>query len=353
MTVLSSTSNSNERLPPGPWGKTWLWAVFLAVLGLGVCEGFWRAHGFSPALQDDADLWCSTRSTVKGNDPDQVVLIGASRILMDIDTATFTECFGGRKPVQLGITGSSFIPVLYHFSKDKTFCGILVCDVAPGGLCQGIYPHDGIQAEYVRKYETRSALASEEQYLRMLVQQASVLRLPELDFREFLPRLVRTGQLPTPQLRYDTMLPDRSVRGDFRHVDVNALAERGLLTSQTAGPVPAEQLRADLDSVEEMVARIQERGGEVVFVVFPISGKRRALEEGQFPRQKCWDVLAAHTKAITIHFADYPDLSRYECPEGSHLDYHDAVPFTKALALLIKEKLQARSRTLPAVAAHR
>jgi hypothetical protein len=341
--VLSSTSNSNERLPTGPWGRTWLLAVCLAVLGLGLGEGLWRARGFRPILRDDADFWCWARSTVKGHDPDQVVLIGASRILMDIDTETWAECFRGRKPVQLGVTGSDCVPVLYHLSKDRTFCGILVCDVAPGGFFQGIYPRSGIQAEYVKKYATRSALASEEQYLRLLVQQASVLRQPEIDFREFLPLLVWHGRLPRPQLRYNTILPDRSVRGDYTGIDVAPIIERGVRQSQTAGPVAPEQLRKDLSSVEEMVTRIQERGGEVVFVTFPNSGKRRAAEEGLFPRQRCWDILAAHTKAITIHYRDYPDLARYECPDGAHLDYHSAVPFTKALALLIKDKLHARS----------
>jgi hypothetical protein len=304
-------------------------------------------------LRDDADMWCWARSTVKGNDPDQVVLIGASRILMDIDTKTWAKCFGGRKPAQLGITGSDCIPVLHHFSNDSTFCGILVCDVSPGSLFQGIYPHSGIQAEYVRKYETRSAFASEEQYLRLLVQQASVLRLPELDFREMLPLFVRHRRLPTPELRYNTTLPDRSVRGDFAGFDLNALVEHGLLLCQKAAPVSPEQLRKDLDSLEEMISRIQERRGRVVFVMFPISGKRRSLEEQQFPRQIYWDVFAAHTKAITIHFADYPSLSPYNCPDGAHLDYKDAVPFTKALARLIQEKLQASSQALTVIARHR
>ena len=53
-------------------------------------------------------------------------------------------------------------------------------------------------------------------------------------------------------------------------------------------------------------------------------------------------MLAATTKASTINFADYRELSGYTCPEGSHLDSKDSPVFTRALARIIQAKVPGR-----------
>ncbi|MHC4248019.1 MAG: hypothetical protein ACYS9X_02715 [Planctomycetota bacterium] len=67
-------------------------------------------------------------------------------------------------------------------------------------------------------------------------------------------------------------------------------------------------------------------------------GQYRAAagEEEKFPRARHWDVFAAGIPAPAIHFLDHPALAAFECPEGSHLDYRDATPFTRALARILK-----------------
>jgi len=57
-------------------------------------------------------------------------------------------------------------------------------------------------------------------------------------------------------------------------------------------------------------------------------------------RQRSGIELLGGTKGIAIHFADYPTLAKYHCPEGSHLDARDAGPFTRALADVIRTELQ-------------
>ena len=106
---------------------------------------------------------------------------------------------------------------------------------------------------------------------------------------------------------------------------------------------PAE-LQASLGQVEAAVARIQARGGKVVFVEFPSSGIARQTEDRNFPRRKFWEVWAGLSRAVMIHFQDYPGLARFDCPDYSHLDHRDAVPFTEALARIIREKLEAQRR---------
>ena len=145
----SSTSNSNARLPGGPHGHI-LAAGLVLALGLVVLyEGFLRTRGFVPSVTDDVQLWSLRRSEVGRDDRGDIILIGASRIQADINGDVFAEEFSGRKPKQLGIVGSSAIPVLDHFSRDETFKGLIICDVMPIHFFTGMDRLAGQGAEYV------------------------------------------------------------------------------------------------------------------------------------------------------------------------------------------------------------
>ena len=129
--------------------------------------------------------------------------------------------------------------------------------------------------------------------------------------------------------------------------------------------ISEERLQEELKRIEEMVSKIQARGGRVIFVVLPTTGAVHAIgyfcssiactapvvlpttgavhaiEEQKYPREKYWDVMAAHTKAISIYCSDYPSLSNFNSPDGLHLDYHDAKTFTRNFALIIKDALNS------------
>ena len=55
------------------------------------------------------------------------------------------------------------------------------------------------------------------------------------------------------------------------------------------------------------------------------------MDQDTYPRSAYWDHLAAATGAATLHFQDEPELTRFECPDTSHLDQRDAPAFTAAL----------------------
>jgi len=38
------------------------------------------------------------------------------------------------------------------------------------------------------------------------------------------------------------------------------------------------------------------------------------------------------TSAGTLHFADHPEFSGFDCPDGSHLDHRAAITYTRILA---------------------
>jgi hypothetical protein len=338
--VHSSTSTSEDRLPDGPWIRTWLLALLLAGGTLGGYEAFWRARGFVPSVHDDARLWSLARSRLHDNDPQQIVLIGASRSQLGIDTRTLAEELGESEPIQLSVQGSSCLPVLRHLSEEESFQGIVVCDVNPWSFYRGMNTEQGVQAEYVHQFHERTGLWWAEAELLAWVQSRLVLRLPVLAPANLWAGLWK-GQGPVPD--FQTVLPDRCIQADYSRADPD-LPQRLRRQRERAVILPPSPDRwaRDLDMLRDMVQRIQDRGGQVVFVVMPTSGDVRDFEERHWPRRRFWDVLAARVPAETIHFADYPSLSRFRCAEGSHLDYRDAAPFTRELAVILKTKLQGR-----------
>jgi len=338
--VLSYTSTSEDRLPDGPWIKTWVLALLLAAGTLGAYEAFWRSRGFAPSVTDDARLWCLARSRLHKNDPHQIVLIGASRSQLGIDTETLAEAFGGRQPIQLSVQGSSCLPVLRYLSEEKSFRGIVVCDVSPWSFFQGINAEQGRQVEYVKQFQERTGLWWAEAQLLAWVQSHLVLRLPALA-----PAQVWTALRKKQSLEPDfqTVLPDRCIHADYTRADPG-LTER--LRRQREGarilPLSPDRWNKDLDLLREMVRRIQGRGGQVVLLYLPTSGDVQTFEERHWPRRQFWNVLVARLQVEAIHFADYSSLSRFRCPEGSHLDYRDAVAFSRELASLLKTKVQEK-----------
>jgi hypothetical protein len=88
---------------------------------------------------------------------------------------------------------------------------------------------------------------------------------------------------------------------------------------------------ADADRIGALVRRIQARGGRVIFARFPTSGAVRVRENRLFPRREFWDTFIQRTGAMGLNYADSPALTRFQCAEGSHLDYREAASFTKTL----------------------
>jgi hypothetical protein len=334
--VLSSTSSSDERLPRGSWSRTWALALTLAAAVLGLYEGYWRLRGVSASLGDDNQVWALARGSIRPNDPEEIVLLGASRIQLGLDLEEMARAFDGRRPVQLARPGSIWVPVLEHLSDDPTFCGVVVCDFYSGMLSDlcGLSPV--AQAEAVQFYNNRGAGALLEYRLRSLCDQHLVCRRLELNLPNLLDHF-RQGQLPHPQTARK-MLPNRSARFDFQQVELAAQPQ------YVPTGVPKNHLarvRDNLARWRKMAKRIRARGGRLVFVMMPVSGRNRAFEDDVFPRATEWDLLAKEPWAITVHYSDYPVLAYYQCPDGCHLDYRDAGPFTRAFATILKAKLSA------------
>lgn len=99
-------------------------------------------------------------------------------------------------------------------------------------------------------------------------------------------------------------------------------------------------LEARFARTKEHVARIQARGGKVVFLRLPVTGPLTEREEQLAPRAATWDRLVRENGVPAIHFAEHPELSAFDCPEWSHLSAEDSVAFTRLLVPHLQRALQ-------------
>jgi hypothetical protein len=103
-------------------------------------------------------------------------------------------------------------------------------------------------------------------------------------------------------------------------------------------PLPDSSLTRIFTEVKSQVAKIQGRGGKVVFLRMPSTGPFLEIEKRVMPRHKYWDRLLRETGAPGIHFEDYPQLARYPCIEWSHLTPANARAFTRDLVPIVAQK---------------
>jgi hypothetical protein len=83
--------------------------------------------------------------------------------------------------------------------------------------------------------------------------------------------------------------------------------------------------------------KMRVRGGEVIFVRMPTTGKTIEYDQTYYPKEKYWDKLASLYDGPSIHFMDYPSLMAYDSPDTSHLDFTDRAGFTNDLVKIIRQ----------------
>jgi len=332
----SSTSNSDQRLPRGRWGASWILTILLVGAFVATFEKKFRQLGHRPELQDNERLWSLERSKVRSNDRQQWVLLGSSRMQCDVDPAMLSQ-LRGAEVLQLAVQGSSFLPVLADLAEHEQFSGVVVCEVLPGLLSETALVNDvDRQAEYVRYYRNRSGDALIEARLEAFVGSRFLLDEPQLGPGALL-RGITTRQCPEPSHARE-FLVNRSIRLDRLAKDAKRQPEISAADKSRIEPAivnrTVEILRSYVDS-------IRRHGGKVVFVRFPSSGLIAERERILFPRREEWDVLARDVNAPTLHFEDRPELSRFECPDGSHLNATETAEFTIQLEQQLARLLDA------------
>jgi hypothetical protein len=347
--VPSSTSSFSRRderprplelhrlaLLPAPRAllRSFLAAVFLALALLGGLEGLLRHAGIPASVADDKDLWCSQRDRVAALRPADVVLLGGSRMQLDLALAAFRRRYPGRRVVQLAIDGSTPFAALADLAAHSRFAGTVLCDVH--AYCNADYgsPRD-VQYQYVRYYHRDwGPSRAINRMLLSQMQQRLVIANAAVGLNGLIKgTLTRQIQRPLYQTR-----ADREIVFDYAQMsaDTRRKQEAGWVDNvERAGVAYRQRGRAaweaDADRIGQLVRTLQARGGTVIFARFPTSGAVREREDDLFPQPAFWGPFIRRTGALGLNYADSPALRRFRCAEGSHLDYRDTASFTQTL----------------------
>ena len=336
----SSISNSSQRAPSGPWARTWVLAMFLAAVVLGLWELHLRTHGHQPSVTDDMLLWAVHRRRVYPDaDKQTVVVLGASRASYDFVPEVFEKHCPACRVVDLALPGGgSPVAVLRDLAEDPQFRGVVLVDLFPSYALRSARES---QQAYVTYYH---GLAEEQwpwdewfdRHLSTYFQSHLAMLCSDLRLDRVLTEWLR-GHYPRP--RHVITLPDRSCAADFsKHANLAGHrafkvreAREAFRRSMDRAITPEQWLEQAME-LEPMVQQIQQRGGRVVFIRYPTSGEPQTLWQKLYPKEQYWDRFAQATSAETIHFLDVPTLRDFECADASHLNYDDAARFTEALA---------------------
>lgn len=326
----SRVSVAGDRIPPDHGARVWIAAALSLALFLGGLEVFWRAQGFAPSVTDGEDLWSLHWERLAAAPPETVAILGRSRIQQAFVPEVFSEAAPGYGYLQLAIGGLHPIGTLFEIADNSDFRGVVLVSTVAESLLPETW---GQQDPYHAYYRTQwGPLQRSSRRLKTLIQQRLTVMLPELILQRALPSLVRGGLEP----QFLRTRPDRTQVVDYHRVDVAHYAEMQFnqidhLMGRYAELPGYAAWPAGLEEIEARVCAIQDRGGRVVFVRAPTSGAYREREARTFPRERFWDVFAAQTSALTLHFEDLPGMRDMICAEGAHLHREDTYAFTRIL----------------------
>ncbi len=347
--------------PPYP-KAAWLALVLVLTFVVG-WEWYWRHQNHALSYNDDESMWSSKRTMVYQNNPARPVVIGSSRIKFDLDLATW-ERITGQKPVQLAMEGTSPRPMLTDLGNDPNFRGTVLIDVTEGLFFSptGSFPEKEA-IKRVKAYPNWS-LSQQISFQINRVAEANLLFLDDLNLAlnpllNLVPIPARPGAWGGPKFprEFRVVDVDRQTKMTDAFVADTTLQNQVKRVWQEVGEhspkeaIGGPPLLEILDQTKHAIDQIRARGGRVVFIRTPSDGPYREGEKQMFPRALYWDRLLAHTQTPGIFFEDYPALTRYRCPEWSHLTPGDAIRFAEALIPIVEQKIGNPS-SLPAKIGH-
>jgi len=332
-------------MPAGSLKKSALLVLVLSIIFLLGWEYYWRSSGYVLGYDDTDALWYGNRMMVY--EPDATVFIGSSRMKFDLDIPTW-ETTTGEKAVQLAINGSNPRAALVNLSNDEKFKGRLVVDVTEG-LFFGTWEDEELQhrLKYLKdatpsqKAGAQFDFALQSQFvfldkdlfsLNAMMQRVPIQNRKGVEGDFYFPTKFTTNSFRRQQIMTDEFVKDTAMQRKVQDIwagDGGPVKNHG---------VTGDTLQKIFDEVKTAVAKIQARGGKVIFNRTPSSGAYWAKEPIQFPRTEYFDQLPLITGCSRIHFKDYADMKDFICPEWSHLTPADAALYTKALIGHLREQ---------------
>lgn len=345
--MRSSTSSSNDRLPRGGWGRTWALTALLVLGPLTTWEVWWRSRGFLSSVEAADESWIMALHQVPAA---TAVALGTSRIQAALDPEALQREIGGRPAIDLALPGNSPIPLLEYLADSVRYAGLVIVEILP------LYAFDAEQSGATRaqiliqRYgrERVSPARLTENWLEVHLLSPFVFRKAQL-----LPaRLVQTLRAGEPiEPHPGRMRPNRFMPIDQRRYQAkngwdSVSGFHGMTypgVERPGRPANDAEYAALKGRILGATNRILDRGGQVVLLYMAACGERRRIEERRYPRARYWDPLERETRAIAIATEDYPELSRFACWDGSHIDAADAPAWAGAFGRIIRSRIRTPS----------
>jgi hypothetical protein len=330
--------------------QTLIIAFTLSILSLTTWEVFWRSQGVYPTLDDNEALWANQRARVESASSNNILLMGSSRVLFDMQLDEW-ESETGIRPIQLASVGSSPLPIFHDVVNNTNFNGTIVVGVTPGLFFSTTSPEaqpwqwPQSKVDYYKK-RTYAQISN---HLLSLPLQKNLAFLSDdqgvdgIKLKELVAK-INTGNRvvdPMPPFHdFGEIELDRNLKMKQITVTDTAYANSVIKVWQfymkgaASGPPPdkASTMAFFLNDLKI----IQARGGQVILVRCPSSGGLRAGENMGVPRSKFWDDLVKQSNLKAYHFEDYDQLKDLKCPEESHLSAKDAQYFTTEIVKIMK-----------------
>ena len=363
----SSTSSSEvpyRQIPERDWGRAWLICVALVVVGVAGWEVKARSMQHLPGDYDGytnfTTQWAEERSALDGPDHGvRVLLLGSSRMLWAADLDILEQALGTR-PLQLAIAGTGPALMLQGIVENTEFDGLVLVGVTPflfNRLDEGFFGGDalrwyeGASPSELSGHKLHSFLSAHFGFLD------DGFKLFELiDHYSDFPEREGVWDLSAGEWKLGRHLADRQtdmwgpveVAGSFDNEQILAFWMLGLGRE----PEPPERMEEmALTAVEffaPLVAKLRARGGDVVFIRMPGSGKYLQHDLATRYRELTWDPMTEGFGAVSINAMDYPELSsELEIPEWSHLSRRSQDDFSRRIVPLLEQRyLEVRGRSI-------
>ncbi len=329
--------------------KAGILTLVLVITAVVSWELYLRSKGIETTYLDDPALWTHNRDMVYEPADKATVFIGSSRIKFDLDIDTWQNITGDHA-IQLACVGSTPIPILEDLANDKNFKGRLIVDVTEGLFFSTAGGSARRPVENMKYFKERTPAQRASFHINHLLESQFVfldkewhslnaeledMQIPDragvYNFHGFPPGF---GRVKFNRREYMT---DAFSADTVEQNKVKAIWDTFRKMSKDP-PASGAKLDSILNAVKIAVDKIKARGGQVLFVRTPSSGAYLMGEKMGFPREKYWDRILAVTNCPGIHFADYPAIDHFICPEFSHLSLQDGVVYTKNLIKILSEE---------------
>ena len=325
-----------RRVPSLRWSVVALAALLLTLAATAGWEASMRQLGLRAGdLDDGDDYWVVERRAVDAGPRDPIVLVGDSRILFDSDLDEWQR-LTGRRPLQLALEGTNGGPFLEDLAKDEHFAGLVVVGMAPTS-----YFRDGVGVHDKALAHLRDQSPSQRVGHLLALPLQRLLAFLDTDYALFHllerhPYRERAGFDPGDSPYYDVWkLRETSEGRQYRmwpriETDTYLQQHARLAWHDFDGKVVDDaEIAKVIARSKKWVDMIRSRGGEVVFLRPPSSGRVIVNEDRRVPRARTWEPLLALTGTYGFDFRDDPVSAAMQCPEWSHLRPADATAFTR------------------------